>query len=327
MSFFDNYKYGCFLRNHCGVGKEYIANAIPFEVSHLGSEKIPLPPQAVRKSSFIKVSRHAQFVTKTKQLTKIYNLKSNKFDDFVDSLTTPSKCHALHTVMLNRKDPRINDYIVKVIPARTWKDVHTAEKELHMTDKVYKSTYMGFCGSDIVCKPFFGCLFWSGKKWKYVSVFEKASGTTMTKIKKPKFKLFGSRYDKSKLLRSVMEAVKTLWMLGFAHNDLYGANLCYDSNTNKVKIIDFEMAVKLPELTVDKLRSSLQEFEHYFNTETAEVTEDYCNNFAKVFYDNAKDMSISLLSLVKDVCYVNADEDDIIYNTDENILPVLFERL
>jgi hypothetical protein len=321
MSFVDNYKYGCFLSNHCKVDEGLLKNVVPFEVCHHGDEQVPLPHCSVQKQT-MKISRHAKFVCKTQNKTKIYNLNVDKFDGLLGSLTTTNKCHSLQHIILNHKDPLINDYIVKVIPVKRWRDIHTAEKELHMTEMVYNSSQNGLHGSDITCKPFFGCLFWSGKKWKYVSVFERANGVSVNKVRKPW--VFKKGFNKSKILKSVADTVRTLWMLGYAHNDLHDANLCYDAKTNKTKIIDFEMAVKLPSYIADELSNVLRTNDI---SDVAKITEEDCNEFARVFYNNAKDMAISLLSLAKEVCYVNADADGIIYNTDDNILPLLFARL
>lgn len=321
MSFADNYKYGCFLGNHCNVGEEVLKNVVPFDTYHHADDKLPPPPCSVKKMSF-RISTFAKFIAKTGNMTKVYNLHATKFDCLLKDITASSKCHSLQHIVLNNKDNAINDYIVKVIPVKCWRDVHTAEKELHLTNMVYNASYNDISGHDITCKPFFGSLFWSGKKWKYVSVFEKASGVCVNKIRKPKFLPKG--YDKSKILRSVADAVKTLWILGFAHNDLHDANLCYDFLTNKTKIIDFEMAVKLPSHTVEDLRSQLQHIDY---SKIKQITEEDCDRFARVFHCHAKDMAISLLSLAKTICYVNVDAEGIIYNTDENTLPLLFARL
>jgi hypothetical protein len=321
MSYVDNYKYGCFLSNHCKVDAGLLENVVPFEVIHKADEKLPLPPKAAQKMTF-KVSKYAKFVSKTENMTKIYELHTAKFQSLHQNLTTTNTCHTLQHVILNDKDTLLSTYIVKVVPVVTWRDVYTAEKELRMTNMVYKSSFGQFHGSDITCKPFFGCVFWNGKKWKYVSVWEKASGLNLSKIRKPS--IFQKGFDKSKILKSVASAVKTLWMLGYAHNDLHEANLCYDFKTNKIKIIDFEMAVRMPSDVTNELRRELEQ-----NTigEVKQVTEKDCNEFAKMFHNIGKEMAISLLTLAKDVCYVNADADNLIYNTDEYLLPVLFERL
>jgi serine/threonine protein kinase len=260
-------------------------------------------------------------MTKTNNGTKIYNLHVNNFTALLTQLEqNPS---VSHRVSLNDKDVHIPRYIVKVVPVFTYRDVHTAMKELYMTHTVHSSEYKDLHGTDIhgadiSCKPFFGCLFWSGKKWKYISIFEQASGVSLQTICKQKF--FKSSQKKTMIMSSVANAVKTLWMLGFAHNDLYNMNVMYDSASNTVKIIDFEMTVKLPENVVDVIRAKLAET----NTEDCKPTEEYFNTLATIFANNAKDMAISLLSLSKEICHVNTDDDGFIFNTDDCFLPMMF---
>jgi hypothetical protein len=95
----------------------------------------------------------------------------------------------------------------------------------------------------------------------------------------------------------------------------------YDFATNKVKIIDFEMTVKLPNTTTNTIREKLS------TRLSTKITEEDCNAIATVFARDVKDMAVSLLSLSKDICYVNADADELIYNNDECFLPMLITRV
>lgn len=312
MSFVDNYEFGCLLQNNCKVSSDLLKNVVPMGTEQHGDVSLVKQHNGQR----FKVSRFCKFMTKTNNGTKIYNLHANNFTALLHQLEqNPS---VSHRVSLNDKDTHISKYIVKVVPVFTYRDVHTAMKELYMTHMVHSSDYKDLHGADISCKPFFGCLFWSGKKWKYISVFEHASGVSLKTIRKQKF--LKSSKKKSMIMSSVANAVKTLWMLGFAHNDLYDMNVMYDSDSNTVKIIDFEMTVKLPKKIVEVIRAKLAETK----TEDCKPTEDYFNTLATIFANNAKDMAVSLLSLSKEICHVNTDDDGFIFNTDDCFLPMMF---
>lgn len=316
--FVDNYKYGCFLSNHCCVGEEFKANAVPFFTEHNGHEKLLCP---VKRNKVIKVSKYCTKIKKTKSGTKIYSMNFKNYNILLSKLVLSEDCISSHHVIFNNKDTNISEYIVKVVHVESWKDAYTAMKELHMTNAIHKSVYQACKGSDIVCKPFYGCLFWSGKKWKYLSVYEKANGVTLSQLSKQRF--LRREFSKDQIVLSVSNSVQTMWMLGYAHNDLYDANVIYDFDTKTTKIIDFEMAVRLPESTISKMRSYL-----YKNKgNTVKINKAYCDSIATTFDEHAKEMSVSILSLAKHVCYVNTDDDGFIYNTDENLLPILYETL
>ncbi len=317
-SFVENYKYGCHLNNHRHLGEEFISYAVPFSTEHSGCEPLLAPkPQAGHIG--VKVSNFCKLWKKTTSGTKIYNLKGKHFNELFYKLTMCEDVLTSHNVNLNTKDNNIDEYIVKVVHARTWRDVYTSMKELYMTDKIYKSLYLSCKGSNITCKPFFGCLFWSGKKWKYLSIYEKAHGFTLSTMNRQRY--LNREYNKEKILLSVSTAVRTLWVLGYAHNDLWDANVVYDFKTHTTKILDFEMAVKLPEDVTNTFRDML-----YPKTpNTVKINQTYCDKVAKVFETNAKEIAISILSLASQTCHVNTDEDGFIYNTDEHFLPMLYD--
>lgn len=318
--FVENYKYGCHLDNHCHLGQEFVSFAVPFAIEHDGCEPL-LPPKVKDRSSTIKISKFCKPIKKTTSGTKIYNLNGKHFNNLFYKLALCENVISSNHINLNAKDKDIDEYIVKVTPARAWRDVHTSMKELYMTDAIYRSMYLSCQGSNIACKPFFGCLFWSGKKWKYVSVYEKAHGFTLSTMNKHRY--LNREYNKEQILLSVSNAIRTLWILGYAHNDLWYANVVYDFKTHTTKIIDFEMAVKLPEDVTNTFRNIL-----YPKTANAvKINQTYCDKVAQMFENNAKEMAISILSLATPSCHVNTDEDGFIYNTDEYFLPVLYEAL
>jgi serine/threonine protein kinase len=320
MSYSDGYLCGCYVRNYCGLDKDYLCNVVPFKVEHNGDDEVAPPPVDMQKKA-IRLSRYAKFMTKTANLTKVYQLNPMAYDNLVSTLTHNTYCYTTEHVMLHDKNPAINRYInkfiVKTVNVRNWRDVYTAQKELHMTSMIYNSSYMLRKGCDIVCKPFFGCLLWNGKQWKFVSIYEKANGITLDRIYKHRF--FNARYDKVKILCNVAHAIKTMWLLGFAHNDLHDANIMYDLQTHTAKIIDFEMAVYLPDKTIQDMRSE--------PSDVIIMSRTYCEQSAKWFDKHMKQMALSLLYLAKDICYVNTDEDGAIYNTDDHFLPMFFDKM
>jgi hypothetical protein len=322
--FVDNYRYGCFLSNHCRVGEEFKSNAVPFFTEHSGNEKLSCPlgtNMNYVENHVIKISKYCTFIKKTENGTKIYDLNTKHYSELLSKLVLCENSISSHHVMFNNKDTNISKYIVKVVRVECWKDAYTSMKELHMTNAIHKSVYLACKGSDIVCKPFYGCLFWSGKKWKYLSVYEKANGFTLSQVSRQRY--LRREFNKDQIMLSVSNSVQTLWMLGYAHNDLYDANVIYDFKTKTAKIIDFEMAVRLPESVIANMRDCL----YKKRANTVKINKAYCDSIAITFDEHAKEMSISILSLAKKICFVNTDEDGFIYNTDENLLPILYETL
>jgi hypothetical protein len=179
-----------------------------------------------------------------------------------------------------------------------------------MTNAIYTSEIGSYCGADIACKPCYAGLIWSGKTWKFMSVYEEAPGIPLSYITSsiwPKI-----TRDKKRIMETVQTLVKTLWILGFAHNDLYPANIMYDLETHTAKLIDFEMATQLPPLQVAQFQQEMQK---------GDV------NLPKLFSTHYKETAISLLYLSKSVCVVPMDDDGCIYNTDDHLLPMLYAVL
>jgi serine/threonine protein kinase len=319
-SYVASYEYGCILNNHCKVGEEYFGNVVPFEIEHTGHEKMPVFDKKSKSNQF-RVSKYCNLYKKTKLGTKIYILSAKNFNELFMQITQSQDVTCLQQVVFNTKDNDVDDYIVKVVPVKNWRDANTSTKEMYMTNMIYNATHLSCKGIDIACKPYFGCLFWNGNQWKYLSVYEKARGISLSCIYKHKY--FNYKYNKEQILLDVSKAVQSLWLLGFAHNDLYNSNVVYDMKTHSVKIIDFEMAVKLPDHIVSQLHDAL----YKKRTETVKIGDVYCHNIATTFDTIAKKMAISLLSLAKSTCHVNTDDDGIIYNTDETFLPMLYEHL
>lgn len=320
MSFVGNHKYGCFLNNHCHVGEDYMANAVPFYPTHDAHDELISP---VTKSSreILKISKYCKRINKMENGTKTYELSSSKFGNLFQKLIFCAGSISSHHILFSAKDKCIRQYVVKVVQVNCWRDAYTSMKELYMTNAIYNSKYLSCKGSDIVCKPFYGCLFWSGKKWKYLSVYEKANGFTVSQINRQR--IFNREYNKEQVILSVSNALQTLWMLGFAHNNIHDANVVYDFNNRTAKITNFAMAVRLP----NHVTASIQNCLYSKKLDTVKISKSYCEFISTTYAMNAKLMAVSILSLSKDICYINTDEDGFIYNTDDKYLWSLYNML
>jgi hypothetical protein len=315
----SNYEYGYRVANHKGYDQECMDKAVPFPVldSNNVDAKISSPP--THNTSF-HVSRFCKKLSKTKH-SSIYVLAERKYDSFLTALSKHTEettnTHSFKPITVNNKDVQVLDYIVKVSNATSRRSVYTCMKELLITQDVYNSSYNSINGSSIVCKPFFGCMIWTGKKWRYVIIFEKARGAPLPQVTTTLNKIFHCNYVKTKIMQTLTLAAKQFWSLGYAHNDLRGANVIYDLKTHTVKFIDLETAVRLPDNVIEEVREKLakvQEEGYYSNFEgISSIFETYC-----------KESAISLLSLSSQVCLSYADEDNLIYNTDDFFLPMSF---
>jgi hypothetical protein len=322
-TFVDNYKYGSHVSNNCQLTKDFVSHTVPVFSQHDGDEKVLPPKHCMTKTqtASVKISNYCKLNKKTENGTKVYDLKLSNYNKLIYRLMLCEDVVSSQHVSFSTRDDTINDYIVKVVPVMIWKDVNTSMKELYMTYNIYHSTYLTCKGFDIACKPFFGCLFWSGKQWKYLSIYEKAIGCSMSFMKRQRY--FNGDFNKEQVLLSASNAITTLWTLGFAHNDLCDKNLIYNSKTHTIKMLDFKMAVRLPVDTTTRLVELLYPKKWH----TVKINQVYCDNIAKVFENNAKEVSISLLSLAADICHLNIDEDGFTYNTDEHFLPMLYKML
>jgi hypothetical protein len=315
-----NYKYGYRLANYTGFDRECMEKAVPFPIQEYSNidQQIPFPTN--RDNSF-SISRFGKHMKKTEH-GDIYALSESRYDKMIHAISKHTEAiigsHEFKPIILNNKDLQVSRYIVKVCTTPSKRFVYTCMKELLMTNDVYTSSYDNIIGSSITCKPFFGCMIWTGKNWKYLIVFERANGVTLPKATSLLNKLLNCRYDKNKIMHTLTMTAKNLWLLGFAHNDLRGDNVIYDIKTNTVKIIDFETAVRLPDNYIQDLRGKV-----------AKVQEDgYRYNFeglSCIFESCYKQIAVSLLALSEQVCLSYADEDGLIFNTDDFFLPLSFQ--
>lgn len=188
-------------------------------------------------------------------------------------------------------------YMMKIIDTPNYRSMNTALKEIIMQEKIYTSFHKNFRGSNIVTEPIFCTPFWNGRSWQFMIISVYAEGKSLHKFRGPFVKLF-KMYDKQQILNQLYIAVKTLWILGFSHNDLSDYNIVYDVTKNSVKIIDFESAVKLP-----------QEFIESFRNESNKTSTNIIDLYMKYY----KYPSLSLLKLSETACckFLNIKTDDL----------------
>jgi serine/threonine protein kinase len=310
-----NYKYGSFLYNYENYGKTMLKNAVPFSVDYVESvdEKLMKPPPIIKGVKLTNCSH----ITTTAYGGDIYMTSYGHVENLIKNITKHYDDVYVHLDfdrhslcnMTNPVDSNIQKYIVKVSPASTKRRMMTNLKELLMMDAVFKSEYDKYKGSDIAPKPIFGCPVWTGRRWKFVIIMEKVSGKPFSQIYSPFNRLLNfGKYNKNDIMNSLTSSLITFWMLGFAHNDLRDANVMYDMNTNKSKIIDFESVVKIPDVVVNQFR--------------IQMIQDPSQDPSDMFENIYKKPALSLLSLSSMYCERYEDEDNTIYNTDDFFLRI-----
>jgi serine/threonine protein kinase len=298
----DNYKYGIYVGNHCQLNDEYIQYAVPTHCAHVHDVDIPLgkPQKGTKRTQLTKFCTNKK---KPSPFVTIYKLPRKNFDNLLKVIQEP---HFLNPMTGTTEEK----YFVKVIKVHTRKDINTALKEFYMTHFIHSTQVGQYHGSDITCKPFYAGLYWSGKTWKFMSVYEEARGIPLSDITSSLW--HKATQDKKRIMETITNLVKTLWVLGFAHNDLYPSNVIYDLQTHTAKLIDFEMATRLPPLQVTDLQMAIR---------------DDDANLPCIFGKHYKETAVSLLYLSKSLCIVPMDDDGFIYNTDDHFLPMLSNSL
>lgn len=297
----ENYKYGIYVGNHAQLSENYLHYAVPTQcISYTNiDDPIPKPSKEVKRVRLTKYCTHKK---RPSPFVTIYKLPKENFNELLKVVQEP---HFLNSMTENKEEK----YIVKVIKVTTKKDVNTALKEFYMTHTVHSSEVGVYRGANITCKPFYAGMYWSGRTWKFMSVYEEAQGIPLSVITSSFW--LKARHDTAQIIETVETLVRTLWILGFAHNDLYPPNIIYDLTSHTAKLIDFEMATQLPSENIAKLQTALQDGEAHLPIV-----------FAKYY----KETAVSLLYLSKSVCVVPMDDDGFIYNTDDHFLPILYNN-
>lgn len=226
-------------------------------------------------------------------------------------------------VYVNRKKDRVRqkEYIVKIQKANTIRRMFTGFKEVRMMEQVYYSSWGVIRGSDVVPQPILGCPVWDGRTWMYVIIMEKISGVPLSKVNTLKYRLWHRKqYNKEHIINEVAKVVAAFWALGFAHNDLHLDNVIYDIETDKVKIIDLESAVRMPRYNVDRLRRKLSS--SVVRVQGKNELQQIINCLVHIYNTYYKSGAVSLLYLASIYCQQYQDEDNRIFNTDEQFLPM-----
>jgi Choline/ethanolamine kinase len=298
------------IMNYMNYPYTHIHYAVPFntfiDINMDELDEILLPPSSVSgKSATFKIPKKNRIKRNTYLLTpNQYNLLAVNIHWHYQRISADIIKRPELKRLFNVSDGNQN-VMMKVIEVSTYRQVFTALKEIFMQDQIYNSSWNDIRGSSIVSKPLMCSIAWTGEKWVFLLITEYASGSTVDHHLGFFQKLF-RKYDKTRMYKSLEDAITTLWLLGFSHNDLSGYNVIYDASQNKTTIIDFETCVQIPQELVIEFRQT------YKKNKEKSLSEIYIE-----FYRRA---SLSLLCLSESVCIHYAPDDKIMYNTDDTFL-------
>jgi serine/threonine protein kinase len=294
-----------------------------------------LPPLSIRGGLYkCNLWNYCKFERPIGYTAVIKKVKASRLNEMINDLLyhtcnlagkfidTKTIWNVENMVYFNRKENRVQQekYVVKIQKANTIRRMFTGFKEVRMLEQVYYSSWSAINGCDVVPQPILGCPVWDGNTWLYVIIMENVSGVPLSKVNTLGYRLwYRNRYNKHTIIDEVAKVVAAFWALGFAHNDLHLGNVIYDIKTDKVKIIDLESAVKMPNYNVDKLRQKLSSCAVRLGNDEEKQIIDCLVKMYKKYY---KTSAISLLYLASKYCQQYQDEDNRLYNTDEHLLPL-----
>jgi hypothetical protein len=294
---------------------KYMKHAVPFNLDpkfkfNLDANLSP-PTSRVGVNSFFKINNYRKVSVNT------YHLSTSQFDKLLDTVKIHYyrisndiyKTPELHRVFHQSRGQ--NTYLLKIVDLPSYRFAYTALKEMIMKDRVYKSVWRDYRGSNIVSKPMLCSPVWTGKKWQFIMVSEYAIGHTLHQHLGFFHKIF-NHYDKHNIMNGLEKTIETLWVLGFSHNDLTDVNVIYDKQTGHISIIDFESCIQLPDEIVNSFRRKIISLS---NNKSSSV-EDLIDTYKKIY----KEPALSLLYLAENICCRFAGDDRIIYNTDDFFL-------
>lgn len=278
------------------------------------------------------ITQHCKRVKKIGKGGKLYTVDAVQLNSLMEDLTSQYNtvrdglCAGKDLLFVN-KFSKVNNgkYIVKVQRASTLRLMMTGLKEVHATNEVYKTSWATFNGEEIVPEVVMGCPLWNGRRWVYVVIMEKVSGVPLSKVCSLPYRVWnGRKYNKKRILDTVTKMVSAFWALGYAHNDLHWDNIMYDIKTDTAKIIDLECCVRLPDDSVTNLREdlALMIMQSILNGD-----EENNDQLSYLFSKHYKPSALSLLYVATQYCERYADAENIIYNTDEHLLPMLSDLL
>lgn len=206
-------------------------------------------------------------------------------------------------------DNNSQGFIIKKIPCDNIRYMYSGLKEakmMHNIDTRSKEQKL-----KLVPKVYFASPLYSNDKWYYIIVMEKISGILLKTFRSPfnKFLRYVP-YNKQILIEATKTALCHLWSLGFSHNDLHDGNVIYDKKTNSIIFLDCETAVLHSDEDIEKFNElKLQDY----------IVPSYITAY--------KDSSMSLLYIASFYTISYCDNDGLIYNTDDWLLPMIQETL
>jgi hypothetical protein len=298
-----------FVRNYMHYGDDHMGYVAPFDiVQQLSSsidDKLSLPSPHIRfhMPPYSSIAKNT-FVIDSSAFDELRKLISVHFQRIRNDLISSKSLYKT----FNQSD-EVSRLLVKVVHVSTYRDMLTALKQIHFQNRIYNARYITFRGSDIVAKPLLCCPVWNGCKWKFILVTEFVEGASLHKVRSVFNKLF-HRYDRIAVISSLEKIVRTLWMLGFSHNDLSDYNVVYDRKTGTAKLIDFETCVQLPYDVVERFRDHV-------------TTHPHCYEHLLASYEeHMKYPALALLSISEKVCLRYVGEDRLLYNTDDRFIDI-----
>jgi serine/threonine protein kinase len=264
----------------------------------------------------LQVSKYAKCKLKTKNKVKIYETDNvNNVVMLYEKLFNNKLIYEslleeeFHQSFTNVNGSVCGTFIIKKVPCHNIRYMYSGLKEATMMHKIdAKSAEKGVKLVPIV---YFACPLYSNDKWYYIIVMEKINGVLLKTLRQPFNKLLRYiPYNKENIIEASTAALNNLWSLGFSHNDLHDGNVIYDKNTNSIVFLDCETVV------------------YHTDEDIVKYKELSSKDYIVPAYINAyKDSSISLLYIASFYTISYCDNENLIYNTDDWLLPMIKDIL
>jgi serine/threonine protein kinase len=263
----------------------------------------------------IVLSNYGKCIKRTKYDVKIYETKSiTNVNRLYDKLFANKQLYEtvykedFSKSFVDVCDEVPNTFIIKRIPCYNIRNMYSGFKEANMMYKI--DTEASEIDIKLVPKVYFASPLYYKDKWYYIIVMEKIKGILLKNLRRPLNKyLRYIPYKKQNILEATKTALEYLWSLGFSHNDLHDGNVIYDKNRNSIIFLDCETVVIHTDEDIDKYKQ--------LNSKYPCV----CAYVAAY-----KDSAMSLLHLASLYTISYADEDNLIYNTDD-WLPTMINNI
>jgi predicted Ser/Thr protein kinase len=279
------------------------------------SNNLPVIPVLSRNS--LKISHYGKLKQKTKYNVKIYETDNKqKLNSLYEKLLHRQ---ALYKSLLGEdfskfisriKYNHTDNLIIKKIPCKNLKYFYSGLKEVTMMYKIFVAA--NDKNVKIVPKLYFASPLYSNSKWYYIIVMEKIHGMNVDKLNTVFNKVFNKIiYNKHQLIEITKKSLHILWSLGFSHNDLHGGNVIYNSESNTIYFIDFETTVMHTQEDIIKFNNHVEKH----------------NDIMSAYLSVYKDASVSLINLSSRYTISYADNQNLIYNTDDWLIPLLNDIL